>query len=81
MDSEWQRASGYFPPPPTMPPPAGWQPPRFIAPAPPRELPHQDHASIDRAEESARAFTAIVGIVATALVIVLLLVLCGRLVF
>ncbi len=81
MDSERQRASGYTPPPPTVPPPAGWQPPRLLTPAAPRELPDQDHAAIDRAEERARAVTAVVGIIATAVVIALLLVLCGRLVF
>jgi hypothetical protein len=81
VDSERQRASGYIPPPPTAPPPAGWQPSRLVNPAAPRLLPDQDHAAIDRAEESARALTAAVGIAATVVLIGLLIVLCGRLVF
>jgi hypothetical protein len=81
MDGERQRASGYTPPPPTVAPPAGWQTPLILTPAAPRQLPQQDHAAIDQSEQSARNVTAVVGIVATAVVIVLLLVLCGRLVF
>jgi hypothetical protein len=81
MERERLRASGYTPPPPTLPPPAGWRPPQIVIQAPPRQLPHQDHTAIDQAEESARAVTRTTGIIAAVLLIGLMVVLCARLIF
>ena len=56
----------YQGPPPTTPPPYGWQPPRVVEPAAPRILPAQDHAAIDADEERARNLTKGIGIIAAA---------------
>lgn len=59
----------YSGPPPTTPPPPGWRPRVVVRPAPPRELPPQDHAALDAAERIARRVTW--GVAAAAGVIVL----------
>jgi hypothetical protein len=71
----------YAGPPPTTPPPAGWRPPTVVQPAPPRQLPAQDHVRLDAEEHSARTLTLGVGMVAGAIMLVLLLLLCGRALF
>ncbi|HEX6873428.1 MAG TPA: hypothetical protein VF163_20205 [Micromonosporaceae bacterium] len=71
----------YTGPPAESRPPAGWQTPRVIEPAPPRRLPDQDHASIDQAEAQARTTTFGLTILAGAVMMVLLCTLCGRWLF
>ena len=71
----------YTGPPPTAPPPPGWRPPVVVTPAAPRTLPAQDTARIDAEEQSARTLTYGVGMVAGAVLVVLLLILCGRFLF
>lgn len=65
----------------TAPPPAGWRPPQVIQPAPPRELPRQDVERIEREEQAATILTKGVGLFAAAVLIVLLLIFCGRILF
>jgi hypothetical protein len=71
----------YAGPPRTAPPPPGWRPRVLIQPPPPHELPAQDLAAIDAEEREARTITYGVGLVAGAILLVLLLVLCGRALF
>jgi hypothetical protein len=71
-------SSGYTPAPRMVLPPAGWAPQRIVLTAPPRELPHQDHAGIDEAERRATLVTRAVGLVAAAVLAVLLLVLVNQ---
>jgi len=52
-----------------------------VTPAAPRTLPAQDTARIDAEEQSARTLTYGVGMVAGAVLVVLLLILCGRFLF
>lgn len=71
----------YTGPPKSAPPPAGWRPP-FVAESPAaRELPPQDKAALDEAERSARTLTYGVGMVAGALALVAMCLLCSRLLF
>lgn len=76
-------ASGidYTGPPPTNPPPPNWRPPLVAEPNPPGTLPEQDHDRIDVEEQAARTLTTGIGLVAGAILLVLLLVLCARAVF
>jgi hypothetical protein len=71
----------YAGPPRTAPPPAGWRPPTVVEPEPPRRLPAQDTARLDREEAAAATLTKGMGLLAGAVMLVLLLVLCGRWVF
>lgn len=71
----------YSGPPPTMPPPPGWRPPLVAQPVPPRQLPAQDHEDLDEAERSARTVTYGVGMIAGAIMLVLLCLFCSRLLF
>jgi hypothetical protein len=96
-DAFWRRpADGAAAPPPpaaepvstpytgaprTNPPPRGWRPPMVESPAPPRRLPAQDVERIDREEQAATILTKGMGIFAGAVVVVILLILCGRVVF
>ncbi len=65
----------YTGPPPTTPPPAeAWRGPVITPPAPPRQLPEQDHAALDAEDERSRAVTLGVGILAGAVLLVLLIV-------
>lgn len=72
---------GYAGPPPTAPPPPGWRPPVVQQPAPPRTLPGQDQARLDEAEASARTLTFGVGMVAGAVLLVVICLLCSRVIF
>ncbi len=73
--------SPYQGPPPTAPPPGGWRPPFVAEPQPPRALPAQDLAAIDAAERSARTVTYGIGMVAGALLLVAMCLVCSRLLF
>jgi hypothetical protein len=71
----------YEGPPSNTPPPAQWRPRRVVHPAAPRRLPPQDHAAIDAEEEQARSLTRLLGWVGGGALLLVLLLLCGRLVF
>ena len=71
----------YTGPPPTTPPPPDWRPRLLVQPPPPRELPAQDDEALDTQEREARTLTYGVGMVAGAVLLVVLLVLCGRALF
>ena len=68
----------YEGPPRAVPPPSGWRVPVVVNAAPPRRLPEQDAAGIDAAERSARTFSTGFGILAGAVMIVLLFVVIVR---
>lgn len=70
----------YTGPPPSTPPPPGWRPPVVIRPAPPRQLPPEDHAGLDAAERAARRFTWALAAAAGAVALVVACVLGGSLV-
>jgi hypothetical protein len=71
----------YAGPPPTNPPPPGWHPPVIPQPPPPRELPAQDMDRLDESEGSARTVTYGVGMVAGAIALILMFLLCARALF
>ncbi len=71
----------YSGPPPTTPPPPDWRPQMLVQPPPPRDLPGQDLAALEVQEREARTLTYGVGMVAGAILLVVLLVLCGRALF
>jgi hypothetical protein len=71
----------YAGPPPTNPPPGHWRPPIVAQPAPPGTLPEQNHDRLDVEEQAARTLTTGIGLVAGAILLVLLLVICARNVF
>lgn len=52
-----------------------------MQPADPRALPAQNHAEIDAQEQSARTVTYGVGLVAGAILLIVLCALCGRALF
>ena len=76
-----QQPPAYTGPPPTTAPPLGWRPPVVVQPPPPRALPEQDLTGRDDAEQQARTLTYGIGMIAGAIMIVLMLVLCGRALF
>lgn len=78
-DTPWR--PGYTGPPPNTPPPHDWRPEFIVQPAPPRPLPAQNHAEIDAREQSARTLTYGIGLVAGALLLIVLCALCGRVLF
>jgi hypothetical protein len=61
-----------------MPPPPGWQPRMLVQVPPPRPLPPQDVTALDSEERQARTITYGAGMVAGAILLVVLFVLCGR---
>jgi hypothetical protein len=71
----------YTGPPPTTAPPAGWRPPLVVQVPPPRALPPQDLPRLDEAEQQARTLSYGIAMVSGAIIIVLMLVLCGRALF
>ncbi|GAA0543019.1 hypothetical protein GCM10010172_25620 [Paractinoplanes ferrugineus] len=73
--------SDYSGPPQAPPPHPGWRPPTFSPPPPPRALPAQDMDALDEAEGSARTVTYGVGLVAGAIAIILICLLCARALF
>jgi hypothetical protein len=74
-------AAAYPGPPPTAAPPPGWRPPLVMQPPPPRQLPSQDVAGLDADESSARTLTYGIGLVAGAVLLVVMCLLCSRVVF
>jgi hypothetical protein len=52
-----------------------------VQPPPPRVIPAQDHPTLDGKEQTAETITSGVGLIAGAIMLVLLLVLCGRWLF
>jgi hypothetical protein len=92
-DSQWRRPGGeppsgapraepspapYTGPPRSTPPPPDWRPKLLIQPPPPRSLPRQDMDALDAREKEERTLTYGVGLVAGAVLLVVLLILCGR---
>ncbi|MFB9237186.1 hypothetical protein ACFFWC_16750 [Plantactinospora siamensis] len=65
----------------STPPPPGWRPPVHVEAAPPRPLPPQDAAALDAEERGARTITTGVALVATAILVVVVCLLCSRLLF
>jgi hypothetical protein len=53
----------------------------LVQPPPPRPLPHQDLTALDAEEREARTVTYGIGLVAGAVLVVVLLILCGRVLF
>ncbi|MEU4687362.1 translation initiation factor 2 [Actinoplanes sp. NPDC023714] len=74
-------AQSYTGPPRTDPPAPGWRPPTIAHPPPPRSMPAQDIDALDEAEGSARTVTYGVGLVAGAVGIILICLLCARVFF
>ncbi|MCA2213813.1 translation initiation factor 2 [Jidongwangia harbinensis] len=68
------------PPRPPQPSPH-WRPPTVAHPPPPRAMPGQDMEALDEAEGSARTLTFGVGMVAGAIALILMCLLCARAVF
>jgi hypothetical protein len=52
-----------------------------VQPQPPRTLPPQDLAALDAQEHEARTITYGIGMVAGAVLLIVLLILCGRALF
>ncbi|HET6484098.1 MAG TPA: translation initiation factor 2 [Actinoplanes sp.] len=71
----------YSGPPRTPPPSPHWRPPTIAQPPAPRSMPAQDMDALDDAEGSARTVTYGVGLVAGAIVLLLLCLLCARVLF
>jgi len=74
-------AAGYQGPPRATPPPPHWRPPTIAQLPPPRALPPQDMDALDEAEGSARTVTYGVGLVAGAIALILMCLLCARTLF
>jgi hypothetical protein len=79
--SEPTTAPPYTGPPRGTPPPPDWRPRLLVQPQPPRPLPPQDLAALDAQEREARTITYGIGLVAGAVLLIVLLVLCGRTLF
>jgi hypothetical protein len=71
----------YLGPPRSAPPPPEWRPRTLIQVPSPRSLPAQDTVRLDAEEKAARTTTYGVGMVAGAVLLILLFVLCGRALF
>ena len=71
----------YSGPPRTTPPPPDWRPRMLVQPPPPRDLPAQDLETLEVQEREARTLTYGVGMVAGAILLIVLIVLCGRALF
>ena len=71
----------YKGPPRPGPPSPHWRPPTIAQPPPPRAMPAQDMDALDEAEGSARTVTYGVGLVAGAIALILLCLLCARVIF
>jgi len=72
---------GYQGPPRSNPPPPDWRPPTLAQPPLPRSLPAQDMDALDEAEGTARTVTYGVGLVAGAIAVILMCLLCARAIF
>jgi len=71
----------YGGPPRTDPPPAHWRPPTVAQPPPPRDMPGQNMDAVDEAEGAARTMTYGIGLVAGAIALILMCLLCARAIF
>ncbi|MBM7492356.1 hypothetical protein JOD64_003578 [Micromonospora luteifusca] len=74
-------AGGYAGPPPSVPPPSGWRPPVHLQPAPPRQLPPQDMADLDVAEQRSQRVTYGFGVAAGVVLVIVVCLLCSRVIF
>ena len=79
--AEAARDPGYQGPPRQGQPSPQWRPPTIAQPPPPRALPPQDLAALDDAEGSARTVTYGIGMVAGAIALILMCLLCARVIF
>jgi hypothetical protein len=75
------QAFGYLGPPRTVPPPPDWHPTVVPQPPPPRVMPSQDMDALDEEEGSARTVTYGIGLVAAAIAVILMCLLCARVLF
>ena len=73
-----ERGTPYAGPPRAQPPPSNWRPPVVAEPPPPRALPSQDLGALAEDERSARTVTYGVGLVAGAIALILMCLLCAR---
>ncbi|BCJ53919.1 hypothetical protein Asp14428_53940 [Actinoplanes sp. NBRC 14428] len=71
----------YEGPPPMAPASPLWRPPVVSEPPPPRALPPQDFDALDESEGTARTMTYGVGLVAGAIALILMCLLCARALF
>ena len=74
-------ASTYTGPPPTMPVSANWRPQMLIQVPEAHTLPAQDDTALDEQDRAARTVTYGVGMLAGAIALLVLIVLCGRVLF
>jgi hypothetical protein len=74
-------ADRYAGPPRPAPPSPHWRPPTIAQPPPPRQMPPQNMDALDEAEGSARTVTYGVGLIAGAIALILLCLLCARVIF
>jgi hypothetical protein len=74
-------ARSYDGPPRTPRPSPFWRPPTVAHPPPPRTMPGQDIDALDEAEGAARTMTYGVGLVAGAIALILMCLLCARTIF
>ncbi|MEU8815724.1 translation initiation factor 2 [Actinoplanes sp. NPDC048796] len=73
--------ASYPGPPRPTPPSPHWRPPTISQPPPPRSMPGQDMDALDESEGSARTVTYGVGLVAGAIALILMCLLCARVIF
>ncbi|WP_306211314.1 translation initiation factor 2 [Actinoplanes sp. RD1] len=78
---EPEQRPAYEGPPRPAPASPHWRPPVVSHPPPPRSMPAQDARALDEAEGSARTMTYGVGLVAGAIAIILMCLLCARVIF
>ena len=76
-----QHPSGYAGPPHADPPPRDWQPAIVPQPPPPRLMPAQDMDVLDEEEGSAKTVTYGIGLVAGAIALIIMCLLCARFLF
>jgi hypothetical protein len=74
-------SSAYPGPPHADPPPPDWRPTIVPQPPPPRMMPAQDMDALDEEEGSARTVTYGIGLVAAAIAVILMCLLCARVLF
>jgi hypothetical protein len=79
--AEPDRGPAYQGPPRPSPPSPQWRPPTIAQPPPPRALPPQNMEALDDAEGSARTVTYGIGMVAGAIALILMCLLCARVIF
>jgi hypothetical protein len=72
---------GYAGPPASPQPPKGWRPPMVVQPPAPRQMPAQDLNGIEAEERSARTVTYGIGMLAGAVLLIVICLLCSRALF